>query len=348
MRILIIEDDDEACKIYEEEIQGYNETNNKNITSIIKKNKEDGLKSVNEEDFDAVIVDLNLGSGEEAGGNEIIKKIFNEKRVPIYIVSGTPDAYEEIEELSDKKLLLRKITRGEVDIITILDDLLKLYDTGLTKILNRKGILDKVMDEIFLKYSENLVKNLQENNNLEPEEKENIMSRFCATIISEKLKHLSPKYHPCEIYFTPPLKKDLTTGDILIEKASGKKRIVLTPACDLEIRADGKRKVNNILIAGIESIDYIYENDNPNNKSKKNIIKDLQAKKHKNYYEYLPINNQDGQAINFSDLLCLPIAKITEDYNRESSLNETFLKEIIFNFSKYYGRQGIPEIHKKS
>lgn len=39
MRILIIEDDDEACKIYEEEIQGYNETNNKNITSIIKKTK---------------------------------------------------------------------------------------------------------------------------------------------------------------------------------------------------------------------------------------------------------------------------------------------------------------------
>lgn len=249
MRILIIEDDDEACKIYEEEIQGYNETNNKNITSIIKKNKEDGLKSVNEEDFDAVIVDLNLGSGEEAGGNEIIKKIFNEKRVPIYIVSGTPDAYEEIEELSDKKLLLRKITRGEVDIITILDDLLKLYDTGLTKILNRKGILDKIMDEIFLKYSENLVTNLQKNNELDSVEKENI----------KKL---------------------------------------------------------------------------------------LQSKNYKNYYEYLPINNEEGQAINFSDLVCLPITEINEYYDRESSLNETFLKEIIFNFSQYYGRQGIPEIHK--
>ncbi len=346
MRILIIEDDEVACQLYEEEIQGYNEEKNKNITFIIKKTKEDGLKTVNEEDFDAAIIDLNLGNGEEAGGNEIIKKIFFEKRVPIYIVSGTPAAYEEIQELSGKEFLLRKITRGDLKIFAILDDLLKLYDTGLTKILNRKGILDKVMDEIFLKYSENLVTNLQENNELDSVEKENIMSRFCATIISEKLKHLSPKYHPCEIYFTPPLKKDLTTGDILIEKASGKKRIVLTPACDLEIRADGKRKVDSVLIVGIESIDDIYQNNNPNKKEKENIKKLLQSKNYKNYYEYLPINSEEGQAINFSDLVCLPIAKINEDYTRESSLNETFLKEIIFNFSKYYGRQGIPEIHK--
>jgi hypothetical protein len=224
--------------------------------------------------------------------------------------------------------------------------LLKLYDTGLTKILNRKGILDKIMDEIFLKYSENLVTNLQKNNELDSVEKENIMSRFCATIISEKLKHLSPKYHPCEIYFTPPLKKELTTGDILIEKSSGKKRIVLTPACDLEVRANGKRKVDSVLIVGIESIDDIYQNNNPNNKEKENIKKLLQSKNYKNYYEYLPINNEEGQAINFSDLVCLPITEINEYYDRESSLNETFLKEIIFNFSQYYGRQGIPEIHK--
>ncbi|MGL5459211.1 MAG: hypothetical protein ACRDBY_06300 [Cetobacterium sp.] len=345
MNLLIIEDDSQECKSYTDEIQGYNEEYGKNITFLIKKTKEEGLKAVNEEDFDAAIVDLNLGIGCEGGGNEIIKKIFKEKRVPIYIVSGTPNEYEEIDELSEKNLLLKKITRGDITIEEILNDLLKLYNTGLTKILNRNGKLDQLMDEIFLKYSEELVKNLQENDQIEMTEKENIISRFCASIISEKLKHLTPKYHPCEIYYTPPLKNEITTGDILVDKSTGKKRIILTPACDLEKRSNGSRKVDTVLIAGIESEDEIHTHNNPTNKTKAALIKELKSKKYREYYEYLPIDNEMGQAINFSDLLCVKIDDLIENYNRESSLSETFLKEIIFNFSRYYGRQGIPELH---
>ena len=171
------------------------------------------------------------------------------------------------------------------------------------------------------------------------------MSRFCASIINEKLKYLTPKYHPCEIYYTPPLKEDITTGDILVEKESNKKNIVLTPACDLEKRENGKRKVETVLIARIESLDEIFEHNNPTGKSKKKILEKLKEKRYKSYYEYLPIDNDNGQAINFCILSCVEIKDIEEKYHRESSLNETFLKEIIFNFSKHYGRQGIPEFH---
>ena len=40
------------------------------------------------------------------------------------------------------------------------------------------------------------------------------------------------------------------------------------------------------------------------------------------------------------------VDEIENKYIRESSISETFLKEIIFNFSKHYGRQGIPELYK--
>ena len=347
MKLLIVEDDTDQCKLYEEEIAGYNSGSNNEviISYTIKNTKEEALEAVTKESFDSAIIDLNLGNGDEASGNDVIKKIFKEKRIPIYIVSGTPNEYDEIKELSGKSLLLKKLARDEKTIIEILDELVKFYNTGLTKILNRNGKLDQIMNEIFLNYSEKLVKDLIQSTTIKDSEKENIISRFCASIIGEKLKNIAPKYHPYEIYYTPPLKEEITTGDILVEKSSGKKRIILTPACDLEIRADRTRKVDTILVAGIESQNDIHTHNNPTNKNINTLIKELKSKKYKEYYEYLPLGHNSGQAINFSDLLCIELKVLDEFYTRESSLNETFLKEIIFNFSRYYGRQGIPDIH---
>ena len=353
MRILIVEDDKEQCKMYKEEIEGYNSEHNNSLEYIIKMNSKEALDSIIQEDFDAAIIDLNLGEKDEIySGNSVIKSIFEKKRVPIYIVSGTPSEYEPIEELQEKKLLLKILKRDEINFCDIFEELTKLYNTGLTKVLNRNGILDKIMDEIFLKYSENLINELLNHDKIDDNEKEKIISRFCAGIINEKLKHISPKYHPCEIYYTPPIKQEITTGDILVPKEKcNSKKIILTPACDLEKRKNGKRKVSTVLVADLEKIEEVLrqvkdENTDLQNKSDEKIIKDIKKGQHlKNYYFKLPIDNLESYYINFSKLSCLDINEVENNYTRESSISETFLKEIIFNFSKHYGRQGIPELY---
>jgi len=354
MRILIVEDDEEQCKIYREEIEGYNREYNNSLEYIIKTSSKEALDSIIQEDFDAAIIDLNLGEKDKNySGNSVIRSIFEKKRVPIYIVSGTPTEYEPIAELEGKEFLLKILKRDEKSFYDIFEELIKLYNTGLTKILNRNGILDTIMDEIFLKYSENLINELLNYDKIDNDEKEKIISRFCAGIINEKLKHTSPKYHPCEIYYTPPIKQDITTGDILVPKEeSNSRKIILTPACDLEKRKDGKRKVSTILVADLEKIVEVLrqvkdENMDLQHKSDEKIIKDIKNGQHiKNYYVELPINNSESYYINFSKLSCLDIDEIENKYKRESSISETFLKEIIFNFSKHYGRQGIPELYK--
>lgn len=356
MKILIVEDNNDQCKMYEEEIEAYNKNSAESITItyIIKKNSREALDSI-EEDFDAAIIDLNLGDGDSLySGNSVINSIFNKKRIPIYILSGTPNEYQPIEELEGKELLLKKYSRDEKSLHEVFEELVNLYNTGITKILNRNGTLDKIMNEIFLKYSETLIKELQKHKEIKNSEKEKIVSRFCAGIISEKLKHTSPKYHPCEIYYTPPLKANITTGDILVEKTNkSSKKIVLTPACDLEIRENGKRKVDTVLIASLEEIDNILksvkdEYPDLKNLNDEDIIKKIKKKNYiKTYYEILPFNNTEDYYINFSKLSSLDIDKIDNDYIRESSISETFLKEIISKFSNYYGRQGIPELYKK-
>ena len=354
MRILIVEDDKEQCKMYKEEIEGYNSEHNNSLEYIIKMNSKEALDSIIQEDFDAAIIDLNLGEKDEIySGNSVIKSILEKKRVPIYLVSGTPSEYEPIEELQEKKLLLKILKRDEINFCDIFEELTKLYNTGLTKVLNRNGILDKIMDEIFLKYSENLINELLNHDKIDDNEKEKIISRFCAGIINEKLKHISPKYHPCEIYYAPPIKQEITTGDILVPKEKcNSKKIILTPACDLEKRKNGKRKVNTILVANLENIEEVsslIKDENPNlrNQDDTKLIENIKNGNHhlKNYYFKLPIDNLESYYINFSKLSCLDIEEVENNYIRESSISETFLKEIIFNFSKYYGRQGIPELY---
>ena len=354
MRILIVEDDKEQCKMYKEEIEGYNSEHNNSLEYIIKMNSKEALDSIIQEDFDAAIIDLNLGEKDEIySGNSVIKSIFEKKRVPIYIVSGTPTEYEPIAELEGKEFLLKILKRDEKSFYDIFEELIKLYNTGLTKILNRNGILDTIMDEIFLKYSENLINELLNYDKIDNDEKEKIISRFCAGIINEKLKHISPKYHPCEIYYTPPIKQEITTGDILVPKEKcNSKKIILTPACDLEKRKNGKRKLNTILVANLENIEEVsslIKDENPNlrNQDDTKLIENIKNGNHhlKNYYFKLPIDNLESYYINFSKLSCLDIEEVENNYLRESSISETFLKEIIFNFSKYYGRQGIPELY---
>lgn len=354
MKILIVEDDEKQCQMYKEEIAGYNNEHNNSLEYIIKMNTKEALDFIIQEDFDAAIIDLNLGEKEKIySGNSVIKSIFEKKRVPIYIVSGTPKEYELIPQLEGKKFLLNVLSRDEKSLYEIFEELTKLYNTGLTKILNRNGILDKIMDEIFLKYSENLINELLNHAKIDDNEKEKIISRFCAGIINEKLKHISPKYHPCEIYYTPPIKQDITTGDILVAKeGSNSKKIILTPACDLEKRANGKRKVSTVLVANLENIEEVsslMKDENPDlgNQDDTTLIEKIRNGKQqlKNYYFKLPIDNLESYYINFSKLSCLDINEVENNYTRESSISETFLKEIIFNFSKHYGRQGIPELY---
>jgi len=106
MKILIVEDDKVQCKMYEEEIEAFNNEHNNKIEYVIKNNSKEALNII-ESDFDAAIIDLNLREeNENYSGNLVIQSIFEKKRIPIYIVSGTPNEYDPITALEGKKFFL--------------------------------------------------------------------------------------------------------------------------------------------------------------------------------------------------------------------------------------------------
>ena len=52
--------------------------------------------------------------------------------------------------------------------------------------------------------------------------------------------------------YVPPMSADIKTGSMVIEDVSNQPFVVLSPACDLVIRSNGKFKTDRILLVEIE------------------------------------------------------------------------------------------------
>lgn len=358
MKILIVEDDTMQRGVYQSVIDS-----EADIVGIFAENKEEALRKIEEEDFDSAIVDLNLDSTSgNSEGNEVIKTIFKKMRIPVYVVSGNLSDYEQIDELENKELLLKKISRDEADVSLIVEEMKKFYETGITKLLNKNGVIEKFLREFYLNYSEKLVKELYKDSDSSPEEKEKIITRFCMVAINEKLRIEQEKYHPGEVYFIPPICTDISTGDIVLNKETNERKIILTPACDLVKRDGGIRNscwTNLVKIDGVEEHYQelkdvgLYKNEIFNEtggRSKKfqATLQNLKDKKGKQFQIYLPkFDSIEEGIINLQHITTEKIEDIENPskYERLASVNETFLRDIIAKFSSYYARQGSPEIN---
>lgn len=106
--------------------------------------------------------------------------------------------------------------------------------------------------------------------------------------------------------------------------------IILTPSCDI---------VNN-------KYDYYVLARIINSNSTKESFYPI-----KNFAKIFEVNNKDKEilepSIYFQDLISVKKEEITE-YHRVASISYPFLKDIVARFSRYYARQGRPEIIKKS
>lgn len=160
------------------------------------------------------------------------------------------------------------------------------------------------------------------------------------------------KCHPAEVYIMPPIKKYFFTGDILENKESQDFFLILTPACDMELRKskDGKdlyRNADKIILAKLikfnqiaEVIDYIATHSNT---KKKEVERYIQNSSKDRYY-YLPSFGSQipGFLIDYQDINRIKPEELTI-YERVASVDEPFLKDIIARFTSYYARQGSPD-----
>jgi CheY-like chemotaxis protein len=340
-KILIIDDDATQRKICLDEIELFNKANEFELELIEATNKQEGLKLLKEGYPEAAIVDLRLENNDTTGqGNDLLREIKTNLRIPVRIVSGNLGDLDE--DLQDESYFYKKYNRDDVDYNVVFSDFTSIYRTGITKILNNKGQIESHITNIFWKHISTILPTFIDQKNAQADwDIERVLLRYLSLHIQEYLElsidnNLEP-FHNIEYYIKPPVKDKLFTGDILKEKENGMSWFVITPACDLATEPNRPPKAKYVTLIGVDTYEII-----TNGRADEDII-ELKKNNLGLKYHFLPQTILfKGGFLNFQRLLSVKLKTCSDEYEVECVITNPFKKDIISRFSNYYARQGQP------
>lgn len=357
-KLLLVEDDAREIDTFTATLERYRLENKKNIDYEVVKNLEESISKL-DNSFDGAIIDIKL-NGDENAGNKVLDVVSAKFRIPVAVYTGTPD------NVDISRIDWKRFQRG-VGYDQPLNFLFEIYDTGITRILGGRGEIEQKMNQIFwnnaLKHLENWKLHKSKG-----KDTEKALLRFIINHITELLDDDVEKYFPEEMYIDPPVILDkLKTGSVLKKKAGQNSFVVLSPACDIEMR-NGKFKTNSILVCAIEDLETtlfemakkstnteILESDNGTAKAdklsriekakKRHLKEDVSTNAKLLYLHYLPPTKHfSGGVINFRKIETLHPDAFSDTFEKPfMQISAAFLKDIVARFSSYYARQGQPE-----
>ena len=355
LRLLIVEDDPKQIKVYEQQINAYNKKNETRITQKIVKNRKQGLKALKEKDYDGAIVDIKLSStNSKDNGNDIIRQIKEDLRFPVRVYTAFDDLDEDLRVESEFYKVYKRAGGRNKTIQDILEELVAIFKTGITKILGKSGTVEGYLKEIFWKHlSDSFDGWVEEARTQSGVEK--ILLRYTLSHLQEYLDKNEvgefDEYHPAEVYIINPINDNIHTGLILKNNDDARFYIVLTPLCDL---AQGKAK--KIVLALIEKPDMQYvvdlkkkikssKCDSDEKEKAEVVLKALLRNTHSLKYHFLPVVNEIGGFANFQKISTFTKKEIKSNFKPIATVTDKFCKDIIARFSHYYSRQGQPNFN---
>ena len=332
LRILLVEDQDSYIKEYREVLADYVAERGRQIEMPVEKNLAKAKRRL-DGSIDAAVVDLNLGRDTRDGG-EVIDELKSHFRVPVAVLTGTPD------DADDDPPVVGVFTKGEHGFAEVLDRLWEIYETGLTKIMGGRGMLEERLTRVFLN---NLVPTVNvwiEHAARDSIATEHALLRYALGHLVADLEGDETPCYPEEFYLAPPLENALTTGSLLVRKADSSCHVVVTPACDLVDR-NGGPKAKSIVVAKVVPEEAMYEWLKANAGRKKKMKLNNDAICH-----WLPeAGSLGGGFLAFQCLKTVLLTELDKTYDRlEARIAPGFTKDIVSRFSVFYARQGQPSL----
>ena len=351
LKIMFIEDSEEAQESFIGVVDVFNRKNHQHNLKVEYKIATDLVEASNIIDgsYDGAIIDLKLGDDDEAG-NRIVKELYETfTRIPIIFVT----AYADLVNEHPSVITIRRREDGSYH--SDLQMFQQIQDTGLTRIIGSRGIIEQQLREVFLKnllpQRDTWISYGEAYKETDPKRTEKALLRYALNHLYQLLEEDNERYFPEEVYLHPPMSDKITTGSIV--KVGNQSFIVLSPACDLVIREDGEYKTDWILLVEIESENdvVISELDGITRKrSKENRLRDVFNNNYKDYHHWLPKTDFfEGGIINFRKLTTFCKGDFDKDFEKPTiQISPFFVKDIVSRFSFYYARQGQPDIDNKA
>lgn len=343
-RLLLVEDNDEDLSTCRDTVEKYKDEKQREIELVECKSVEEAFTKL-DSSFDGAIIDLKLAyQGNE--GNQIIARITElHFRIPVAILTGTPDtvdmdfAYIGVFKKGDPGA-------GYAD---LLDSFWGIYNTGLTRIMGGRGIIEETLNTVF---RQNLLPQKDKwvsygkDNSLKTEK---ALLRHTLSHLIQLLDDDVDRCFPEEVYLAPPLSKSIRTGSIVNEKNSDQMFSVMNPACDLVVRQNGQFKTDRILFVEIEKEQLVIDsalNEITRAEKRESRLKTVFGNNYTDYYHWLPETDFfNGGFLNFRKLSTLTIKEFNERFEAPKiQISSSFVKDVVARFSSYYARQGQPDI----
>ena len=339
IQVIIVEDDKNLQKMYKDSIEEFNiENENYQIKCFHLENDKEVPIILYNQHIDAIIVDLDWGTGSQKDeGNRLVKKIYKDCRVPIFIVSCNLQHLEEEYSESPK---FKKYQRDDVDNLELLKEIENLYKTGYTNTLGNQSEIDNMLSKVFWEHMSDTIDSWKEHDSQTQR-----MLRFAITRVNEMLtvttENEHDNYDALEFYIKPPIKNLPFTGDIITYDE--KKYIVITAACDME-QSNAEFvvlcQINFTIIDGLKT--RIKSSSNTAEKDLERYINNAKAR----YHLLPPCQLFSGGLVDFQIISSISKEDFQDGAAVVASVNPVFHKDIQARFSHYYGRQGQPQLNK--
>ncbi len=343
MNLLLVEDNPQDQETCQNAVNDFTEDNGCEISLDIKTNVTDAINSLNSSYYDGAIIDMRLADqGDE--GNAVIEQIRNTlRRIPVVIMTGTPDAAE-----TEGFPLVELCKKGDIKYSTIVNNLWEIYNTGLTRILGGRGEIERKLSQIFitnlLPQKESWIAHAAK----DAERTEKSLLRHAMNHLVHSLDNDIDKCYPEEVYIHPPIQPRINPGCLIKNKETSTFYIVMNPACDLAERESGGCKTDRALLVEIQNLKDIFPKFNWSSLSKDNkkSIDKLFKNNHAFYYHWLPKTTfYCGGVINFRRVSTHSESDLADHFEKpDLQISPSFLKDIVSRFSSYYARQGQPDI----
>ncbi len=347
MKLLVVEDDPQDISTCRDTVERYRDEKQREVELIVCGDVAEAFEKL-DNTFDGAIIDLRLGNeGDE--GNEVVNRIKERQyRFPVAILTGTPASAEP--EFSYIGIFRKGDAGAGYD--DLLDRFWRIRDTGLTRILGGRGIIEFRLGEVF---SRNVLPQIQKweaYGQADSTRTENALLRHTLNHLIQLIDEDIERYFPEEFYLFPPPSENLRTGSILNDKGSGQKFAVLSPDCDLVVRPDGTRNTDRILFAEIVSPKVLFDwfgDKAPNvlGRNRRDTFIRALENNGPRYYHCLP--ETDFFSLGFLHFRRISTVGVDEiekkfDLPPKVQISPPFVKDIVSRFSSYYARQGQPDI----
>ena len=336
-KLLLVEDNTETVEMYKDVLEDYKRRLGRKIVMKVSQTLQ-AAKDALDSSIDSAVIDMDLGGG-AGDGEEVIKALKQHFRVPVAVYTGISWGAEE------EPPIVGVFTKSEHVFEDVLNCLWDVYETGLTRIMGGRGLLEEHLNRVFLRNLLPVIDVWVEYGKQDSAGTKKALLRYTLGHLIGDLAGDETPCYPEEFYLAPPLDDVLTTGSLVRSKKDQMRHVVVTPACDLVLR-NGVPKTDRIVLAEIVSEDAVFRSLVGNAKTRKKWKDQLRANNYSNYFHWLPKSKAvEGGFLDFRHIQAVPMKTYNDEFEHlEARIAPSFVKDIVSRFSGFYARQGQPVI----